>query len=100
MGNIAIYNNVPIHTNSANTELQTILTTAGIDAVLLPKYSPELNLIELVFNVIAQRFNYRYHKSELNIDHNVLLFLYIVINSITPSIIVSCYKKCGYRYFI
>ena len=90
-GDIAIYSNAPIHANGTNTELQTNLTSAGIDAVLLPKYSPELNPIELVFSVMAQRFKYRYHESELNTDHDVLSFLYKVIDSIPPSIIVSCY---------
>ena len=33
MDDIAIYDNTSICTNSVNTELQTILTTARIDAV-------------------------------------------------------------------
>ena len=52
-GDIAIYDNASIHVNGVNSELQSILSSTGIDAVLLSSYSPELNPIELVFNVMA-----------------------------------------------
>ena len=49
--------------NRDNYKLESILTSTGIDTVLLPRYSPELNLIKLVFNVITQRFKFRYSES-------------------------------------
>ena len=52
-GNIAIYNNALIHVNGVNSDLQSILSSTGIDAVLLPQYSRELNPIKLVFNVMT-----------------------------------------------
>ena len=52
-GDIAIYDNASIHVNRVNSDLQSILSSTGIDAVLLPRYSPELNPIELVFNAMT-----------------------------------------------
>ena len=52
--NIAICNNIIICKNSVNEELKSILTSIGIDTILLPSYSLELNPIELVFNIMTQ----------------------------------------------
>ena len=57
--------------------------------MLLPSHGPELNPIELVFNVMAQHFRARYHESMFNTDADVLDFLHEVIGSITPDIVVS-----------
>ena len=74
--------------NSVNEELQSILTGIDIDTILLPKYSPELNPIELVFNVITQRFKY---ESIFSTNEDVLSMLHKVIDSISPNITFSCY---------
>ena len=95
VGDIAACDNASIHVNAENADLQSILSSVGIDVVLLPSYSPELNPIELVFNVMAARFKSRHHESMFNTDYDVLAFLHEVINSITPDITFSCYQKCG-----
>ena len=95
-GDIAARDNASIHVNAAKTELQAILSSLGIDNFLLSSHVPELNPIELVFNVITQRFKARCHESMLNTDHDALDFLHKVIDSITPDTIVSCYQKCGH----
>ena len=55
-GDIAVYDNAPIHVKGDNDMLCNILYSVGIDIILLPTCSSELNPIELVFNVIMQRF--------------------------------------------
>ena len=49
-----MHDNVSIHVNDANKEIQEILSSLDIDVVLLPSHSPDLNPVELVFNVTAQ----------------------------------------------
>ena len=93
-GHIATHDNAFIHVSAASTELQATVSNTETGVALLPSHSPELNLIELVFNVIAQQFKARCHEFVLNTNHNVLAFLHKVIDSITPDIIVSCYQKC------
>ena len=88
---IAIYDNVSIYINDVNKELQSILTSIGIDTILLPSYSPELNPIEFVFNIITQWFRSMGHESNLNSNDNILRMIYKVIDSIIPDIIFSYY---------
>ena len=77
-----------------------MLSSIGVECKLLPNHSPELSPIELVLNVMAQLFRARYHEHVFNADEDVLDFLHEVIDSTTPDIIVSFYKKCGHvNYF-
>ena len=76
--------------------MKATLWSTGTDAFLLHNHSPELNPIELAFNVVTHHFRARHHKSMFNTDDDVLNFLHEVINSITLDIVVSCYQKCGY----
>ena len=52
-GDIYVYNNSKTHIARDNSDLVSILRDVGIDAVRLPTYSPELNPVELIFNVIV-----------------------------------------------
>ena len=79
-----MHDNVSIHVNDANKEIQENLSSLDIDVVLLPSHSPDLNPVELVFNVMAQRFRARYHESMCYTDHDSLTFLHEVIDLITP----------------
>ena len=76
-----------------------LLTGIGTGAMLLPNYSPELNPIELVFNVMTQRFKSIYHESIFSTNEEVLTMLHEVVDSISPSVIFSCYQKCGHDNF-
>ena len=73
-----------------NSELQLIFSSTGIDDMLLLNYSPELNLIALVFNAMHQNVESRYHESMLSTGCNILDFFYKVINPITLYIIIYC----------
>ena len=71
----------------------------GIDVVTLPKHSPELNPIELIFNAMVQRFNSEYNSKEIKTDKDALNLLIKVIDSIRPDIAFACYEKCGCKNF-
>jgi len=98
-GDIFVYDNARIHVSGDNSDLKNILRDVGIDAVTLPTYSPELNPIELIFNVMVQRFASKFNETELFNNDDVLQLLNSVVESITPDIIFSCYNKCGYNNF-
>ena len=68
---IAICNDVSTYVNSVNEELKSILTSIGIDTILLPSYSLELNPIELVFNIMAQQYKLMSYKSNLNSNNEI-----------------------------
>ena len=88
-----------MHVSGENSELGQIFRSVGIDIVTLPTYTPELNPIELVFNVMVQRFASRFNESNANSDADVLNLLYSVVDSITPDIIFSSCKNCAYSNF-
>ena len=89
-----------MHVKGVNYEPQAMLLSTIIDVVLLPSHGIKLNQIKFVFNVMAQRFKSRHYESTLNTDHNALVFLSEVIDSITPDIKISRYQKCGHvNYF-
>ena len=88
-----------MHVSGEKSELGHTFRSVGIHIVTLPTHSPELNPIELVFNVMVQRFASRFNESNANSDADVLNLLYSVVDSITPDMIFSCYKKCGYSNF-
>ena len=79
--------------------LYDVLHSVGIDSIPLSTCSPELNPIELVFNIMVQRFASKYSESSMKNNKEMLSLLNEVIDSITPDIIFSCYQKCGYINF-
>ena len=88
-----------MHVSGDNSELGQMFRSVGIDIFTFPTHSPELNPIELVFNVMVQRFASRFNESNANSDGDLLNLLYYVVDSILPDIIFSCYKRCGYSNF-
>ena len=65
----------------------------------LPPYSPELNPIELVFQLLGQRLrhsNARYLSYQMQSEDFFLLKCVEVLESITGEDIKKNYKKCGY----
>ena len=96
---IAVYNNTLIYIKGDNNMICDVLLSVSIDSILLPTYSPELNLIELVFNVIVQRFASKYNKSSVKNNKKILLLLNEILDSITR-IIFSYYKNTVTQIFI
>ena len=62
-GDIFVRENAQMHVSGNNSDLKRILQEVGIDAVTLPTHSPELNPIELNFNVMFQRFTSRFNET-------------------------------------
>ena len=94
-GDMIVHDNVSIHVDGDNTELKEAYRSLGIDVINLPACSPELNPIELVFNIMVQRFTSRFNESSTCMDEEILQFLHSIVDSITPDVMFSCYKKCG-----
>ena len=70
-----------------------------MDVVLLPACSPELNPIELIFNVMVQKFNSACDESEIFSNEDVLNLLCAVVDSMTTDVMFACYQKCGHDNF-
>ena len=98
-GDIFVCDNAQMHVSGDNSDLKNILRDAGIDAATLPTHSPELNPIELIFNVMVQRFASRFNETALFSNDDILQLLNSVVESIAPDIIFSCYNKCEYKNF-
>ena len=87
----SFYNNAPIYVKGDNDILCDILHSISINSILLPTYSPKLNRIELVFNIIIKRFTSKYSESSTKNNKEILLLLNEDIDSISLDIIFSCY---------
>ena len=65
----------------------------------LPPYTPELNPIELVFQLLGHRLrhsNARHMSHQMKDDDFFLLKCVEVLESISRQDILKMYKKCGY----
>ena len=78
---INIYYNAPIHVRGRCKYLSNMLETIGIDAILLPKYLPELNPAELVFSDLVWKMQ---------------AFFRINLDQFTTDDIKNVCKKCSY----
>ncbi len=61
-----------------------------VEYILLLKYSPELNPIELAFSFLKRKLN------EKNVTENVLLAIVECMRLITPQHVITCYYKRRY----
>lgn len=100
-GHILICDNASIHLTAENRSLSEILWEEhGILLLYLPPYSPELNPIELVFQLLGVRLrhsNARY-ESRVNINEDFFMLKCVeVLESITNEDVRKNYKKCGYN---
>ena len=99
-GHILICDNATIHLTQENRNLAEILWEQYNILVLnLPPYSPELNPIELVFQLLGQRLrhsNARYQSYQMQSEDFFLRKCVEVLESITGEDIKRNYQKCGY----
>ena len=98
-GDIMVADNASIHYQGKNSDLHDIFSSVGIDLILLPTYSLELNPIELVFNIVVQLFTLKFNEMTIYCDNNAINLLAQVANSISPETIFSYYTKCGCTNF-
>ena len=97
---ILICDNATIHLTEENHNLSEILWEEYKILVLnLPPYSPELNLIELVFQLLGHcliHLNVRYLSHEMRCEEFFLLKCVEVLEDISSEDIKKNYTKCGY----
>lgn len=100
-GHILICDNATIHLTEENKNLADILWEEKKILILnLPPYTPELNPIELIFQLLGQRLrhsNSRYLSYQMQSDDFFLFKCIEVLQSISNDDIVKCYRKCGYN---
>ena len=99
-GDILVCDNARIHTGSDCTYLRDDMwECCGIILLLLPTYHPELNPIELIFNILIQRIRHngsRYLDYVRRQDNVILKQCCDVLDNLTRHDITSVYRKCGY----
>ena len=86
--------NANMRTKGDDAHLKEALGEIGVDAATSPECSPELNPIELVFNVIVMRFNSLFVCSEIKDNKDASNILNDAIDSIAPDVMFSCCEKC------
>ena len=99
-GHILICDNALIHLTEENRNLSELLWENFKILVLnLPPYSPELNPIELVFQLLGQHLrhsNARYLSQQMRSGEFFLLKCVEVLEDLTSEDIKKNYTKCGY----
>ena len=99
-GDVLICDNAAIHNTSENRNLANILwEEKQILILFLPPYCPELNPIELVFQLLGHRLrnsNARHLGHQMKSEDFFLRACVSVLHNISHVDIVKMYKKCGY----
>ena len=99
-GDILVLDNAAIHVSGENDDIGEYLWDRFRILVLtLPTYSPELNPIELIWNVMIQRMQSFTLGTEISEGYTVKeLAVYVMKNIITMEDSRKSYKKCGYIF--
>ena len=99
-GDILVLDNAAIHVSGENEDLGEYLWDRfKILLLTLPTYSPELNPIELIWNVMVQRMQSFTLGTEIAEGYSVKeLAVYVMKNTITMEDSRKSYKKCGYVF--
>ena len=88
-GDVVIMDNLSSHKRQ---RIRKLIEAAGAHLVFLPPYSPDLNPIELIFAKVKQLLRSlacRTRDALWNAMQSVL-------DQVTPSDAINCYKHCGY----
>ena len=100
-GHVLICDNASIHKTSENRNLAEVLWEEKRILMLhLPPYCPELNPIELVFQLLGHRLrhsNIRHMSHQMKSEDFFLSACVEVLHSITYVDIMKNHKKCGYN---
>jgi len=97
-GDVLVLNNAQIHSDSENEVLETFLwNQCGIHLLWLPAHSPEMNPMELLWNILVQCLPTVYHFSQAPVGHRVACHAFDILRAITTDEVVSCYRECGYN---
>ncbi len=88
-GDVVIMDNLSSHKRQRVREL---IEDAGARLVFLPAYSPDLNPIELVFAKVKQLLR----SMACRTRDALWEAMQAVLDQVTPSDAINCYKHCGY----
>lgn len=90
-GDFVLVDNASFHAKGPAADFVfTFLQQLGVHYILIPKYSPELNPIELVFSLLKRRLG------EIQTTGNLMEYLLTALEQIEPRHVLSFYKKRGY----
>jgi len=90
-GDTVIGDNMNFHVEGWSCDvINEVLSDKGVKYYALPKYSPELNPIELVWAWLKQRLR----KTPLSKD--LLTATTDILNSLTTEQVLATYQDCGY----
>eukprot|EP01133_Synstelium_polycarpum_P020269 gene20269-24310_t len=86
-GMIFIIDNAPIHGGADLGDLYRVIEGAGAVLMFLPKYSPELNPMELIFANVKRELREK-------IIHNFSLSIQLAFRHITRALVRKLYRHC------
>jgi transposase len=88
-GDVVILDNLSSH---KRPRIRSLIESAGARLVFLPPYSPDLNPIEMIFAKIKQSLR----SLACRTRDALWQAMQSVLDRITPSDAINCYKHCGY----
>ena len=100
---ILIMDNAAIYVGGEAKTLEDYLWNTHVDGkplkvlvLFLPPCAPELNPIELIFNMLVQRLKSFHYRRMEGVSDSVMKRVEKVLNNIKYETIVRCYMHCGY----
>lgn len=88
-GDVVIMDNLSSHKRQ---RIRKLIEAAGAHLVFLPAYSPDLNPIELIFAKVKQLLR----SLACRTRDTLWKAMQFVLDQVTPSDAINCYKHCGY----
>ena len=88
-GDVVVMDNLSSHKRARTREL---IESTGAELVFLPPYSPDLNPIEMVFSKVKHLLR----SIACRTKEQLWNAMQSVLNEVTPSDAVNCFKHCGY----
>jgi uncharacterized membrane protein YuzA (DUF378 family) len=96
-GDILVMDNAAIHVFGENDVLVDFLwENFGIHMLMLPTCSPELNPIELLWQILVQRLKSINLDPSRYMQHRVAYQAANIMNGFTHFDLAKCYQHCGY----
>jgi transposase len=101
---ILVMDNAAIHTGGDCEDLERFFWDTVLDGrplhilvIYLPTRSPELNPIELIFDLFSRRVtSYRLRHDAGPVDRAIIRYGTQVLNQISYETILRCFRHCGY----
>ena len=102
-GEVLIMDNARIHTHSDAAGIKDFLWNVEVNGkplhvlvVYLPTRAPELNPIELIFNILVVWLRSFHWRSRGPVNQKVIERAYDILEHIDYDLIIRCGKHCGY----